>query len=84
MFGRLAMGFANVRVVLEYSCWFWCRPKNESADHVAGAGWQSSPPSLLGHCNATCAFAHWTSVYGAPDSGITKPICGVPGCEAPT
>ena len=25
MFGRLAMGFANVRVVLEYQCWCWCR-----------------------------------------------------------
>ena len=58
-------------------------PKNESVAHVAGAGCQSSPPALLGHCNETCAYAHWTSAYGAPAHGITGPICGVPGCGAP-
>ena len=58
-------------------------PKNESADHVAGAGCQSSPSVLLGHCNETCAYEYWTSAYGAPSKGITGPICGVPGCNAP-
>ena len=38
-----------------------------------------SPPTLIGHCDAACAKAHWHT-FGDSGGKGQGPICGVPGC----
>ena len=59
---------------------------NRSNLELYGAG--RSPSHRIGACNASCAEAYWRGVMER--SGVPKllwlttsrPVCGVPGCEA--